>query len=361
MISRAIYVSLARFKRYATTVCSRLTLAVASLVFYGDSWMSVRRSAGLFLAVALAFGGTFVAAKAGLSYFPPLLFVALRFDIAAALLGGYVLVTRQPAEVLPSRWDDVIGILATGGFVIGLANALLFVGQQSTSSGVGAILFSLVPILTPIFGAVVLAESPVTFREAIGLAIGLVGVSLVVGPDLSILFAGDAVGQGLMVLGASSAALGAVLIRRVDPDLSSTVRIAWGLPLAAGIGHGASILLGESVTAIVWTSEAVLTLSYVSLVAGVFAYIAYFGLLDRAGAVYTNLVFYAVPVVAATGGVVFLGETLTQSAILGFGTIFLGFMLIGSESVNWRSWLVVDRRESPSEAESDQSTVSRLE
>lgn len=108
-----------------------------------------RRAAIFFALSSLFFGGTFVAAKAGLEYFPPLLFVALRFDVAAVLLGGYVLLTSSREELLPSTRGDFIGILATGGLVIGLANALLFVGQQYATSAVGAIVFSLNPILTP--------------------------------------------------------------------------------------------------------------------------------------------------------------------------------------------------------------------
>ncbi|MFC7174049.1 EamA family transporter [Haloplanus litoreus] len=80
--------------------------------------------------------------------------------------------------------------------------------------------------------------------------------------------------------------------------------------------------------------EAIVALGYVGLLAGAVAYIAYFGLLDAAGAIRANLVFYLVPVVAAVGGWALLGETISTLAVVGFLTIFVGFGVIGSESVD---------------------------
>ncbi|SDR02795.1 Permease of the drug/metabolite transporter (DMT) superfamily [Natronobacterium texcoconense] len=296
-----------------------------------------RRSAIFFALSSLFFGGTFVAAKAGLEYFPPLLFVALRFDVAAVLLLGYVLVTSSRAELLPTTRGDLLGIAATGILVIGLANALLFVGQQYATSAVGAIVFSLNPILTPVFAAVLLSNERVSARGAVGMGLGLVGVAFVVSPDPAALFAGDALGRAILFAGAVSAAVGAVFIRRAQPTLSSTVRIAWGLPLAAALSHGLSWSAGESFGSIVWTLEALVALAYVSVFAGVFAYIAYFALLDETGPIRANLVFYVVPAVSTVGGWALLGESIAPLAILGFLTIFAGFAVLGSESIDVRS------------------------
>ncbi|WP_245835266.1 DMT family transporter [Natronolimnobius baerhuensis] len=298
-----------------------------------------RRAASFFVLSSLFFGGTFVAAKAGLEYFPPLLFVALRFDVAAVLLGGYVLLTSSREELLPTTRGDLLGILATGGLVIGLSNALLFVGQQYATSAVGAIVFSLNPILTPVFAAVLLSNERLSVHGAVGMGLGLLGVILVVSPDSASLLGGDAVGRAILFAGAISAALGAVLIRRANATLSSTVRIAWGLPLAAALAHGLSAFAGESPGAIRWTTEALLALGYVSIFAGILAYLAYFALLDSTGAIHANLIFYVVPVISTLGGWALLDEQLAPSAVFGFLTIFAGFAILGSESVDLRSRL----------------------
>jgi drug/metabolite transporter (DMT)-like permease len=297
-----------------------------------------RRSLVAFAAAGILFGGTFVAAKAGLAYFPPLLFVAFRFDVAAVALLVYAAATTPRRELLPRTRRDVAGILATGVLAIGVTNALLFVGQEYTTSAVAAIVFSLNPILTPIFAALLLADERLSLRGVGGMALGFVGVALVVDPDPATLLALD-VGKAILLAGAVTGAVGSVLIRWAGGSLSSTARTAWGLPFAAALCHLLSWSAGESPGAIVWHPEAVAALAYVGLLAGAVAYIAYFGLLDSAGAIRANLVFYAVPVVAAVGGWALLGESISTLAVSGFVTIFAGFAVIGSESIDVRSRL----------------------
>ncbi|PSP94492.1 EamA family transporter [Halobacteriales archaeon QS_4_62_28] len=293
--------------------------------------MIERRTPGLFAVVSLFFGGTFVAAKAGLDYFPPLLFVALRFDVAALVLAGYVVATNSRDALIPRTWDDAAGILATGVLAIGLTNALLFVGQQYATSAVGAIVFSLNPILTPVFAAVLLADERLSTRGTAGLVLGVVGVGLVVSPDPANLLAGG-IGKVILFAGAISGALGSVLVRWSDGNLTSSVRTAWGLPFGALLCHLLSLAAGESATTVTWSSEAILALGYVGIVAGAVAYIAYFDLLDTAGAIHANLVFYVVPVVATLGGWALLSESVSGTAIAGFLTIFAGFAVLGSDS-----------------------------
>jgi len=303
-----------------------------------------------FAVAGVLFGGTFVAAKAGLAYFPPLLFVALRFDVAAVALIAYAVATTPRDQLLPSTWRDAAGILATGVLAIGLTNALLFVGQGYTSSAVAAIVFSLNPILTPIFAALLLADERLSRRGVAGMLLGFVGVALVVNPDpATVLDLG--VGKAILLGGAITGAIGSVLIRWAGGSLSSTARTAWGLPFAAALSHLLSWWTGESASAIVWHPEAVAALAYVGLLAGAVAYIAYFGLLDTAGAIRANLVFYAVPVVAALGGWALLGELVSTLAVGGFVTIFAGFAVIGSESIDVRTTLsrLRDRVSMPSD------------
>jgi len=295
--------------------------------------MISRRTLAFAAVASVLFGGTFVGAKAGLSYLPPLLFVALRFDIAAVALLGYVLVTRSRTELLPRTRGDVLAILSTGLFAIGLANALMFVGQQSATSAVAAIIFSLNPILTPVFAAVLLSDERLSARGGLGMIIGLLGVGLVVSPDPAMLLSGG-IGKLVLFAGATSAALGSVLIRWADGGLSSTVRTAWALPVAAVLCHTLSVGMGESAASAVWSPTAIAALLYVGIFAGAVAYIAYFGLLDTAGAIQANLIFYVVPVVSTLGGWALLGETITSTAVAGFLTIFAGFAVLGSESVD---------------------------
>ncbi|WP_242695440.1 EamA family transporter [Halomontanus rarus] len=295
--------------------------------------MSERRPVAFFVLASLFFGGTFVAAKAGQAYIPPLLFVALRFDIAAVVLLGYAALTTSREELVPRTRGDLAGILAAGVFAIGLANGLLFVGQGYVTSAVGAIVFSLVPIFSPLLAGVLLEDERLSAAGAIGTVVGLVGVAMVIGIDPGNLLGAVDGGTTIVLGGAISAALGSVLIRRADTTTSSTVRTAWALPISALMLHAMSATAGESMAAIEWTPVAVLALVYVSVFAGAIAYIAYFGLLEEVGAIRSSLTFYVSPVVATLGGWALLGESLSGLAVVGFATIVVGFAIMGHETL----------------------------
>jgi len=297
-------------------------------------WRSVftRRASTLFAVAAVLFGGTFVAAKTGLAHLPPLLFLAVRFDIGAVVLVGFAAATRSRRELRPRTMSDVAGILATGVLVIGLTNALLFVGQQYVSSGVAAVIFSLNPVLTPVFAGLLCRNDRLSSRGVIGMGLGLVGVTLVAAPSPSALLGGG-VGVLLLFAAAVTSAFGAVAIRRADATLSSTARTVWGVPLAAVMAHGLSLGAGESVTLASVPLEALAALAYVGVFSGAIAYLAYFALIDETDATRANLLFYFVPVVSAVGGWAVLGETLSMLSVAGFGVIFAGFVLVSELSL----------------------------
>jgi drug/metabolite transporter (DMT)-like permease len=99
------------------------------------------RDAGLFVLLAVLFGGSFVAIKTGLRELPPLLFAGLRFDIGAVVLGGYVVATRARSAWLPRTRRDLLGIGVGGLFLIAANNALLFAGQGTTTPAMASIIF----------------------------------------------------------------------------------------------------------------------------------------------------------------------------------------------------------------------------
>ena len=307
--------------------------------------MFARRTALLFSVSALLFGGTFVAAKTGLAHIPPLFFVAVRFDIGAVVLAAFAATHLSRAELRPRTTGDVAGILATGVLVIGLTNALLFVGQQYVTSGVAAVIFSLNPILTPVFAGLLLADSRLSGRAVVGMGLGLLGVALVADPSPSALLGGG-LGVPLLFAAAVTSAFGAVAIRRADATLSSTARTVWGVPLAAVLSHALSVGAGESVASLSVPPVALAALLYVGVFSGAVAYLAYFALIDETDATRANLLFYFVPIVSAVGGWALLGETLSMLSLGGFGVIVVGFVLASGLSVDpsrVRQWVVPAR------------------
>jgi probable blue pigment (indigoidine) exporter len=285
------------------------------------------RTVASFLLLAAIWGTAFMAIKAGLAYFPPVLFAALRYDIAAVCMLAYaVYATDHAVPRTRGEW----GLVAIGGvFLIAGYHALLFVGQQGVTSATAAVVVSLSPLLTTAFARIWLPDERLTTVGLLGMVLGLVGVAVLSRPDPGNLLSADAVAVGLILGAAATFALGSVLLRRSESTLPIETLEGWSMALGALLMHALSAGMGsESVAAIEWTPEAVGALVYLSIVSSAFGFLLYFDLLERLGPVEINLVSYVAPVFAALSGWLLLAESITPTTVVGFLVIFTGFCLI---------------------------------
>lgn len=283
-----------------------------------------------FLGLSALWGTAFVAISAGLADLPPVLFAAIRYDIAGVLLILYIVATEDP---LPRTRADWITIGVGAILLIAAYNALLFTGQRTVTSGVAAILIATNPILAAGFSRLLLRTRPLAPTGVLGLLLGFGGVVLVVRPPLASQAGVDPRG-GLLVLGAAIAvALGSVTIQRLDHGLSPQATVAWSCALGAILLHMVGALLSEGPADATFSLEAVLAIAYLAIFASAIGYFVYFAMLDRLGAVQINLVSYAAPVFAAIAGWILLGETLTATTVAGFVAIAIGFMAIKREAI----------------------------
>jgi len=284
------------------------------------------RNLSLFVLLAVAWGSAFTAIKAGLEFFPPVLFAALRYDLAGLVMLGYAAyATPRWRPRTRAEWLEV----GVGGvLMIAAYHAFLFIGEQGTTSAAAAIIVSLSPILTTGFARAFLPEERLTPLGVLGLLFGFAGVVVLSNPDPNDLLTTRTISQFLVFLAATSFALGSVLTRRIEAELPIETMEAWSMLLGALVMHAASVGIAESWAAVRWTGEALLALGYLVVVASALGFLVYFDLLDRLGPIEINLVSYAAPVVAAITGLVFLDETPTLLTVAGFLLVFAGFGLL---------------------------------
>ena len=94
------------------------------------------RNAALFVALAVAWGSAFTVIKAGLEFFPPVLFAALRYDLAGVLMLGYAAYATD--RWLPRGRPEWTLVGASGLFVIAGYNASRSSGPSASSSASSA-------------------------------------------------------------------------------------------------------------------------------------------------------------------------------------------------------------------------------
>ena len=294
--------------------------------------VSARRNAVLFVVLAAVWGSAFVAIKAGLAYIPPVLFAALRYDVAGVLMLAYAAVSvEQWRPRTAGQWHQV---LIGSVLLIAAYHAFLFVGEQRVTSATAAVVVSLSPVLTTGFARLLLPDQSLSAIGGIGLALGFIGVVVVARPEPGAVLSTDVIAVGLVFAAAASFALGSVLSERVAASLPIETMEAWSMLGGAAIMHAVSFLLpGESIADVTWTVEALLALGYLSVVASALGFLAYFELLDRLGAVEINLVSYVAPAFAAVVGWALLDEVIDAGTAVGFVAIVAGFALVKRRAI----------------------------
>ncbi|WP_436344871.1 DMT family transporter [Natronorubrum sp. FCH18a] len=291
--------------------------------------MSRSLDASLFLVLAVLWGLSFPAISVGLEYLPPLLFAAVRYDIAAVLL--LVAAVVRVEEWRPTARNDLLAVAGGGVFLIA-GNGLLFLGQQVVPSGVAAILQGLVPIITALWAIPLLGErlSPL---GAVGAAIGFLGVGLIVQPDPGNLLAGDTASRLLIVGQVCSVALGGVLIQRAGPSLEQLPLVGWSMFVGALVLHLVSLGAGEFPSADVIVPVSLGALLYLGVFATAIAFMIYFTILEEHGAFEAALIGYLVPIVATVAGVFLLDESIGALTVVGFGLVAVGFALLKRRAI----------------------------
>jgi drug/metabolite transporter (DMT)-like permease len=289
------------------------------------------RDVVLFFTLASLWGGSFVAIEVGLDYYPPVLYAAYRFDVAALVLLSYVLLTETGP--LPRTRGDLAAIGFSGGLSVAANNSLLFVGQQYTTSGIASITYSLVPIATAAVAAAWIGGSELDARGALGVVLAFVGVGLVAQPDPANLAGGVTIGVGLISVGVIAVAVGSVGLRVVETSFSSVALTGWAMLFGAVLIHGFSLGLSEPQQLPATALPALGSLLFLGVLSSAVAYAIYFTLLDRLGPFEINLVSYVVPVIATVAGAVLLAEPVTALTLAGFLVIVAGFVLLKRHAI----------------------------
>lgn len=119
--------------------------------------------------VAFFWGSTFVAIHIGFMYFPPILFVALRFIVAAFPLVFFI----RRGQML-WRWIIAYGLLL-GVFLYGLWYVGMYAG---VAAGIASLLLQTQVIFTALIAAIIMRDPPTIWQKA-GIVLAFVGIGII--------------------------------------------------------------------------------------------------------------------------------------------------------------------------------------
>ncbi|WP_371671340.1 EamA family transporter [Streptomyces sp. NBC_00289] len=261
------------------------------------------RPAHLALAVLVAavWGVNFTVIEIGLDHFPPLLFSALRFLVAA--LPAVFLVGRPKVA-----WKWIVGV----GLALGVAKfGLLFVGMDAgMPAGLSSLVLQIQAVFTAVIAFAVLGERPTRIR-ALGMLVALAGIGVAAVDEGA---SGPLGAFALVIAAAACWGVSNVLTRRASPPDAlnfmvwvSTVPV---LPLLALslLTEGASRDL-DALRALDW--QGACTVLYVAWITTVGGFGAWGWLLRRHPASTVAPFSLLVPVFGMSSAALFLGESVS--------------------------------------------------
>ncbi|MFF2775262.1 DMT family transporter [Streptomyces sp. NPDC058052] len=277
-----------------------------------------------FVALACAWGSSFLFIKVALEGLTPAQVVWGRLVLGALALCGVMAVTRSRIPRDPGLWLRLSVVSA----LLCVVPFLLFSwAEQHLDSGMASILNATTPLLTLAVGAVALADERLDRRRTAGLLTGFAGVLVLIGPGGLTGGGGDRLLAQLACLGATACyGVAFVYLRRyVTPLGLPAVSVAF-----VQVTIGAAVML----LATPWIAEpaprldAPITLSMVALgaLSTGLAYLWNNNIVQAWGAVNASAVTYLTPVVGVTAGVLLLGERPAWNQPLGAVLVIAGIM-----------------------------------
>ena len=281
----------------------------------------------LFILLGFMWGSSYLFIKIGVDQgLPPFTLITLRLAIGFALLASVVAYAREP---LP-REARMYGHL----FVMGVVNiavpfALITFAEQAVDSSLASVINSAVPLFVIVVAAIFLKGETITVNRVVGLAIGFVGVAILVGFDIQDLGSANALGELALVGSTISYACGAVYtkahIHGLRPMIPAVFQVGFALVIVTVLAFVFERPLGVS-----FTPESIVAVVWLGLLGSGLAYLVFFRILGRWGATRTSLVAYLLPVYGIALGALVLREPIAASTLVGAGLVIGGIAVVNS-------------------------------
>lgn len=273
----------------------------------------------LYALICLIWGSTWLVIKIGLVGVPPFLGAGLRFTLASAVL--FALVALRGTAIRLDR-DDKICVLSCGLLGFALSYACVYWAEQYISSGLTAILYCMMPLVTALLSRFWTRSETLSGRKIGGILVAMAGTASLFWPGAGVArveLAGTAVALASVVV----TAVNLVVIKRHGRNTDIYVMNAFGMAIGAILLLALSALL-ESRAAVVWSRGSALAVVYLALAGSVAAFLSYYRLVKSMEATKLSLTTLICPILAVALGRAFLHESLPASVWSGSAAVFAG-------------------------------------
>ena len=273
--------------------------------------------------LCLIWGSTWLFIKIGLADLPPISFAGIRFLIATIVLSLLIYFRKLP---LPRSRSDWTLLLITGILSFSLNYGLLFWGEARTTSGLAAILQTIIPVFGLFLAHYYLPNEPMTWAKTSGVLLGIAGVVIIFVTQLDGEGPAAFAGSLAIVVGAFCVAWSNVIIKARGTHLHPAVMAAGQM----AFGFVPLLIAGWAIEGnpfgFHWTGRAVVSLFYLALVGSCCAFLLFYWLLRRVEVTRTMLISLVTPAIAVLLGLWWLHEQITWYIVAGGICIMAGII-----------------------------------
>lgn len=276
----------------------------------------------LMLSLALMWGGSFMAIKVAVETIPPIAIVMGRVVLASLIFFAILWATRRALPRGRKTWLVIFGAAMTGTV---MPFFLIAWGQEVVDAGPAAILMGAVPLYTIVLAHAVVPGDRLTIGKMVGVAFGLAGVVVLVGPAALGQLGSDLVRQVAIALAALCYAVTSILMKALAHEDAYAVSAAMMLV-------GSLVVIPFNLVVVPpWTYEpsliAIVAVIGIAIFPTALANVFILLLLRRQGPSFFSQINYLVPLAGVGWGMLVLSERPGANAWIALGLILVGIAI----------------------------------
>ena len=281
--------------------------------------------------VYLFWGSTYLGIDIAVQSIPPALMCGVRFSIAGTVMLGVCAATGR--RILYSArqiaLSAVVGLLLLMG-----GNLTLSYAELAVSSGLAALIVAITPLWFLVLDSLLLGHHHISGRGKTGLFLGILGLFILVWPQLR---SGNMGHRELwasvsLIFGSFSWALGSVLSKRWQSGMDVFSATGWQI-VAAGAGNFIFAIFARDFSHVRWSVRGVSATLYLVVCGSWIGYTAYIWLLEHVPTSKVSTYAYVNPVVAVFLGWLILHERVDRFILAGSAIVVLSVILVTSAKV----------------------------
>lgn len=276
-----------------------------------------------FMLVCLTWGTTWMAMSIVSTTISPIFATGIRFTLAAPLLILFAVSCRVPLLYpIELRWYQVFVSL----FYFAIPFSLMMYGEQYVSSGLAALIFSIMPALVLLLSAFMLHER-LRAKKIAGLLISTTALAAILLIELDWSHSNSLTGIAALLCAAFLHAY--VYTRSKKQCHSISVLTFSALPTAfAGVLLLVFGWLFERPATEHFSMMSLAATAYLAFVAGVFGILNYFALQQRTTAFRASLAFVVFPVIAILVEDICTGKSLSRLSYALLVQLLVGILMV---------------------------------